>query len=181
MTLPRPSATRAKVTDGDAHTLDDVRAGRYRSLRAGKLACPVTLQEPATPKVGHAASGARQEASRSVVSTTSPGSSPKGFRPARPVALPGSTRGARSRSDRTRPSGNSSTTYARRPRGDRMDTLELPTEQEKLDQWRATELARRGFDEPSVELLVLSQVDLHDVDALLEHGCPHTTALLILI
>lgn len=41
-----------------------------------------------------------------------------------------------------------------------------PTEKQRLDLWRTKELA---------------QVDLHDVDRLLQAGCPHTTALMILL
>lgn len=56
-----------------------------------------------------------------------------------------------------------------------------PTESEKLDAYRAEELAKRGFDEHDVELLVASQVSLHDVNRLLDLGCPHTLVLLILL
>lgn len=58
---------------------------------------------------------------------------------------------------------------------------ERPTERENLDRWRAAQLARLGFDEHAVELLVAVEADLHDVARLLNNGCPHATALLILI
>lgn len=56
-----------------------------------------------------------------------------------------------------------------------------PTEKQRLDLWRTRELEKRGFEGHAVELLVLAQVDLHDVDRLLQAGCPHTTALMILL
>lgn len=66
-----------------------------------------------------------------------------------------------------------------------MDTLQeldlKPTEQEKLDKWRAKEFARLGFDEHQAELLVSHDVSPHDAARLTDIGCPHSTALLILI
>lgn len=57
----------------------------------------------------------------------------------------------------------------------------LRTEQEKLDSWRENEFARLGFDEHSVELLVRAEASPHEAHELIRGGCPHATAVAILL
>ena len=56
------------------------------------------------------------------------------------------------------------------------------TENERILRWRANELERAGYDPDSaVELAARTDVDLHLAVELLEQGCPHRTALRILL
>ena len=171
------------MTPNDHPGLDAIHPTRYGSQRAGKLACPATYQELATPKVGSAASGARREANPEAAKTSSHGSSQTASAHAPPAAHHASTPGARSISRPNRRSGSVSMTYERRRRGD-MEALqdaERETDRDRLDRWRTGELPKRGFDSHEIELLVAADVSLHDVDRLIGNGCPVTTALLILL
>jgi hypothetical protein len=65
-----------------------------------------------------------------------------------------------------------------------MDSLEeaaVPTEQERVDRWRAEKLTGLGFDEHDVELLVAARADVHQATEMLERGCPRYLALEILL
>jgi len=56
------------------------------------------------------------------------------------------------------------------------------TEQERVEQWRAEELVRAGYDpSDAVALAARHDIDLHMAVALVEQGCPHDTAIDILI
>jgi hypothetical protein len=56
------------------------------------------------------------------------------------------------------------------------------TEQERVEQWRAEELVRAGYDpSDAVALAARHDIDLHLAVALVEQGCPHDTAIDILI
>jgi hypothetical protein len=56
------------------------------------------------------------------------------------------------------------------------------TEQERVEQWRAEELVRAGYDpSDAVALAARHDIDLHIAVALVEQGCPHDTAIDILI
>lgn len=136
----------------------------------------------ANPTFHRYARGAPAAAKSVVASNASPSSSPPATLSGRPERRHVLTAGEQPSSSATRLSGRPSMTYERRRRGD-MDMLEEAARSEaaQLDQWRTSELARRGFDEHDVELLVAAQVSLHDVDRLLDRGCPLTTALLILL
>jgi cephalosporin-C deacetylase-like acetyl esterase len=60
--------------------------------------------------------------------------------------------------------------------------LHVETESERIARWRAEELERAGYDPgDAVELAGRVDVDLHLAVALLERGCPPTTALRILL
>ena len=60
--------------------------------------------------------------------------------------------------------------------------IEVETETERIEQWRAHELERAGFDpEDAAELAARHDVDLHFAVGLLERGCPPETALRILL
>lgn len=53
----------------------------------------------------------------------------------------------------------------------------LPTSQphsdrEKVDVWEREQLKRLGFDKIATDLLVVGRVSWHEVDRLLERGCP---------
>ena len=54
---------------------------------------------------------------------------------------------------------------------------------DKVLEWRKEYLVRAGYDEEEATLLAEHPgvVDLHRAEALLEQGCPSTTALLILL
>jgi hypothetical protein len=56
------------------------------------------------------------------------------------------------------------------------------TEREKVEQWRAEELVRAGYD-PSDALALAARhdIDLHFAVELIGHGCPYETAIEILI
>jgi hypothetical protein len=60
--------------------------------------------------------------------------------------------------------------------------LVTETEQERVENWRAEELVRAGFD-PSDAIALASRhdIDLHLAVHLLEQGCPYETAIEILI
>jgi hypothetical protein len=60
--------------------------------------------------------------------------------------------------------------------------IQVETEAERIERWRAEELERAGY-EPlhAVELAVRHDVDLHLAVDLLERGCPVETALRILL
>ena len=56
------------------------------------------------------------------------------------------------------------------------------TESERIQRWRAGELERAGYDEAdAAELAGRADVDLHLAVALLERGCPPSTAIRILL
>jgi hypothetical protein len=56
------------------------------------------------------------------------------------------------------------------------------TELERIENWRAEELVRAGYD-PSDAIALASRhdIDLHLAVALIEQGCPYETAIEILI
>ncbi len=60
--------------------------------------------------------------------------------------------------------------------------IQVETEAERIERWRAEELERAGY-EPShaAELAARNDVDLHLAVDLLERGCPVETALRILL
>lgn len=60
--------------------------------------------------------------------------------------------------------------------------LQVETESERIERWRAEELERAGY-EPSeaATLAACVDVDLHLAVELLERGCPADTALRILL
>jgi hypothetical protein len=56
------------------------------------------------------------------------------------------------------------------------------TEQERVEHWRAEELVRAGFDpSDAIALAARHDIDLHLALRLIELGCPHETAIDILI
>ena len=56
------------------------------------------------------------------------------------------------------------------------------TEQERVEHWRAEELVRAGYDpSDAIALAARHDIDLHLAVELVEHGCPHETAIDILI
>jgi hypothetical protein len=58
----------------------------------------------------------------------------------------------------------------------------VTTEQERIEQWRASALERAGYDPvAAAELAGRNDIDLHLAVELLENGCPPETALRILI
>jgi hypothetical protein len=60
--------------------------------------------------------------------------------------------------------------------------LDVETENERIERWRAAELERAGYGaEEAVELASRNYVDLHLAVELLEQGCPPETALRILL
>lgn len=63
-----------------------------------------------------------------------------------------------------------------------VDAWLAPTEDERVEAWRLEELLRAGYsltDATSIAECV--DVDLHRAVALLEQGCPPTTAVRILV
>lgn len=57
-----------------------------------------------------------------------------------------------------------------------------PSEEERVIQWRLSELERAGYDEVSaLELALAPSVDLHVATALVRRGCPHDVACRILL
>jgi hypothetical protein len=59
--------------------------------------------------------------------------------------------------------------------------IQETTEQERIEQWRATALERAGYDAAAAaELAARTDIDLHLAVELLENGCPADTALRIL-
>ena len=60
--------------------------------------------------------------------------------------------------------------------------LQIETELDRVERWRAEELERAGFDPSDATLLATTPgVDLHVAVALLAHGCPVELALQILM
>jgi rRNA processing protein Krr1/Pno1 len=56
------------------------------------------------------------------------------------------------------------------------------TEQERVEHWRAEELVRAGFDpSDAIALAERRDIDLHLAVELIKRGCPHETAIEILI
>lgn len=56
------------------------------------------------------------------------------------------------------------------------------TELERVEHWRAEELVRAGFDpSDAIALAARHDIDLHLAVRLIELGCPHDTAIDILI
>lgn len=56
------------------------------------------------------------------------------------------------------------------------------TEQDRVEHWRAEELVRAGFDpSDAIALAARHDIDLHLAIELVEQGCPHETAIDILI
>lgn len=54
-----------------------------------------------------------------------------------------------------------------------MEDLERPTEQDRIDFWRAGELERAGFDETTaMQLALMPHVDIHRAAELRSAGCP---------
>ena len=59
---------------------------------------------------------------------------------------------------------------------------QLEGEERRVVMWRAEELERAGYPKPAAGVLaVRKDVDLHLAVALLRKGCPHETALRILL
>ena len=60
--------------------------------------------------------------------------------------------------------------------------VQVETEIERIEAWRAAELQRAGYDGPAADkLAVRHDVDLHRAADLLRQGCPHDVALAILL
>ena len=60
--------------------------------------------------------------------------------------------------------------------------FEPVTEDDRVIHWRAEVLERAGYTREDVLLLALDpHVDLHLALDLVQHGCPHETALQILV
>ena len=60
--------------------------------------------------------------------------------------------------------------------------IQVETEAERIERWRADELERAGYDPVNAgELATRQDVDLHLAVGLLERGCPVDTALRILL
>ena len=60
--------------------------------------------------------------------------------------------------------------------------IQVETEAERIERWRADELERAGYDSNAAgELAARPDVDLHLAVELLERGCPAETALRILL
>ena len=58
----------------------------------------------------------------------------------------------------------------------------IETELDRVEHWRAEELVRAGYDpSDAVALAARHDIDLHLAVELVEQGCPHETALDILI
>jgi hypothetical protein len=56
------------------------------------------------------------------------------------------------------------------------------TEKERVEQWRAEELVRAGYQPiDAVALAARHDIDLHLAIRLVEHGCPYELAIDILI
>lgn len=50
-----------------------------------------------------------------------------------------------------------------------------------VENWRIKQFTQLGFNEEQIAIMLLDQVDYHDMAKLLENGCDKETALLILI
>jgi hypothetical protein len=60
--------------------------------------------------------------------------------------------------------------------------IQVETEAERIERWRAEELERAGYEPlQAAELAARQDVDLHLAVELLERGCPVGTALRILL
>ena len=60
--------------------------------------------------------------------------------------------------------------------------LQVETEVERIERWRAAELERAGYTTgEAAELAARADIDLHLAVELLERGCPAGTALRILL
>jgi hypothetical protein len=60
--------------------------------------------------------------------------------------------------------------------------IQVETEAERIERWRAEELERAGYDPVNArELAARQDIDLHLAVDLLERGCPVDTALRILL
>jgi hypothetical protein len=60
--------------------------------------------------------------------------------------------------------------------------IQVETEAERIERWRAEELERAGYEPlQAAELAARNDVDLHLAVDLLERGCPLETALRILL
>jgi hypothetical protein len=60
--------------------------------------------------------------------------------------------------------------------------IQVETEAERIERWRAEELERAGYEPlQAAELAARNDVDLHLAVDLLERGCPVDTALRILL
>jgi hypothetical protein len=60
--------------------------------------------------------------------------------------------------------------------------IQVETEAERIEHWRAEELERAGYEPlQAAELAARNDVDLHLAVDLLERGCPLDTALRILL
>ncbi len=60
--------------------------------------------------------------------------------------------------------------------------IQVETEAERIERWRAEELERAGYQPlQAAELAARNDVDLHLAVDLLERGCPLETALRILL
>jgi hypothetical protein len=60
--------------------------------------------------------------------------------------------------------------------------IQVETEAERIERWRAEELERAGYDPANAaELASRQDIDLHLAVDLLERGCPVETALRILL
>ena len=60
--------------------------------------------------------------------------------------------------------------------------IQVETEGERIERWRAEELERAGYDElEAAELAGRLDIDLHLAVELLGRGCPQKTALRILL
>jgi hypothetical protein len=58
----------------------------------------------------------------------------------------------------------------------------IDTELERVENWRAEELVRAGFDpSDAIALAARHDIDLHLALRLIELGCPYETAIEILI
>jgi hypothetical protein len=60
--------------------------------------------------------------------------------------------------------------------------IQVETEAERIERWRAEELERAGYEPlQAAELAARNDVDLHLAVNLLERGCPVETAVRILL
>jgi hypothetical protein len=50
----------------------------------------------------------------------------------------------------------------------------------RIEQWRTEELERLGYEPDQAQLIANVSIDLHELEALLDAGCPHWLAARIL-
>jgi hypothetical protein len=66
-----------------------------------------------------------------------------------------------------------------------MSTTEVTiveAENERVEQWRAEELERAGYEPATAAMLAIrTDIDLHHATYLVQHGCPPELALRILL